>query len=103
MKKHIQRSDHARGFWQPEFTGEVLQATTYYFRDLEIAIPKTDLSVMEDGDRIYVENDADSLHLIKAGSSVPYAPLSGEAASSPGQMIWKEAGQIHYLYHEEER
>lgn len=103
MIKHTQKSDQARGFWQPEFVGEVLQATTYYFRDLEIMIPETDLSVMEDGDRIYVEDDIDSLHLIKSGSSALYAPLSGEAMSSPGAVIWREAGEIHYIYHEEER
>lgn len=102
MIKHTQKATKLKGFWQPEFVGEVLQATTYYFRDLEIAIPETDLSAMEDGDRVYVEDDADPLHLIKGGSSVPCIPLSGEAASSPGAVIWKEAGEIHYLYHEEE-
>ena len=102
MKKHIQKSTKSKGFWQPEFVGQVLQATTYYFGDLEIAIPETDLSNLEDGDRIYVEDNADPLHLIKAGSSVPYIPLSGEATSSPGPVIWKEAGEIHYIYHEEE-
>ncbi len=103
MKKHIQKSTKERGFWQPEFVGEVLQGTTYYWRNLEIAIPETDISVMEDGDRIYVEDDTDPLHLIKSGSSAPYAPLSGEATSSPGQVIWKENGEIHYLYQEEEK
>lgn len=102
MIKHIQKSNYARGFWQPEFAGEVLQATTYYFRNLEIAIPETDLSGMEDGDKVYVEDDADPLHLIKGGSSAPYAPLSGEAASSPGAIIWKEGGQLHYIFHEVE-
>lgn len=102
MKKHIQKSTKEKGFWQPEFVDEILQAATYYFRNLEIEIPETDLSVMEEGDRVYVENDADPLHLIKAGSSAPYAPLSGEVRSSPGQVIWNQGGEIHYLYHEEE-
>ena len=102
MKKHIQKSTKLKGFWQPEFIGKVLQATTYYFRDLEIDIPETDLSVMEDGDRVYIEDDDDPLHLIKASSSVDYKPLSGEASSSPGQVVWKENNEIHYLYHEEE-
>lgn len=102
MIRHIQKSDKTRGFWQPEFVGEVLQAATYYFRDLEIGIPETDLQVMEDGDKIFVENDADPLHRIKAGSSAPYAPLSGDTTTSPGPVIWKEVGEIHYLYHEEE-
>lgn len=102
MKKHIQKSTKLKGFWQPEFVDEILQATTYYFRHSEIAISETDLSIMENGDRIYVENDNDPLHLIKGGSSAPYAPLSGEATSSPGAVIWKEAGEIHYIYHEEE-
>lgn len=102
MKKHTQKSDRARGFWQPHFINEALQATTYYFRDLEIEVPETDLSGLEEGDRVYVEDDADPLHLIKGGSSAPYAPLSGEATSSPGVVVWKEAGEIHYLYHEEE-
>ena len=102
MIKHKQKSTKPKGFWQPKFAGQVLQATTYYFRDLEIAIPETDLSVMEDGDRVYVENDADPLHLIRAGASVDYAPLSGETSSSPGPVCWKEAGEIHYIYHEEQ-
>jgi len=102
MIKHIQKSDKQRGFWQPDFVGEVLQAITYYFRGLEIVIPETDLSGLENGDRVYVEDDADPLHLIKAGSSVSYVPLSGETNSSPGQVIWKENGDIYYLYHEEE-
>ena len=102
MIKHTQKSSYAKGFWQPEFAGEVLQATTYYWKDLEIEIPETDLSGMEDGDRIYVENDADPLHLIKGDSSVSYVPLSGEINSSPGAVIWKESGLIHFLYHQEE-
>lgn len=103
MRIYYQKSTKQKGFWQPEFAGKVLQATTYYFKDLKIAIPETDLSVMENGDRIYVEDDPDPLHLIKAGSSVPYAPLSRETTSSPGPVIWKEAGEIHYLYHEEKQ
>ena len=103
MEKHTQKSSHDKGFWQPEFAGEVLQATTYYWKDLVIAIPETDLSGMKNGDRVYVENDADPLHLIKAGSSVGYKPLSGETTSSPGQVVWKENSETHYLYHEVER
>jgi len=103
MIKHTQKSNKQNGFWQPEFVGKVLQATTYYWRDLEIAIPETDLSIMENGDRVFIENDDDPLHLIKAGSLVDYSPLSGETTSSPGQVLWKEAGEIHYLYHEVEK
>tara|TARA_Y100000310_G_C20556476_1_gene750804 strand:- start:847 stop:1155 length:309 start_codon:yes stop_codon:yes gene_type:complete len=102
MIKHIQKSTKKKGFWQPEFVDEVLQEIIYYWRDLEIIIPETDLSIMEDGDRIYVEENIDPLSSIKGGSSALYIPLSGEIASSPGAVIWKEGGEIHYLYHEEE-
>ena len=102
MIKHTQKSTKVKGFWQPEFIGNILQATTYYWRNLEITIPETDLSTLETGDRIYIENDADPLHLIKQYAENDYIPLSGDMSSSPGAVIWHEGGGLHYLYHEEE-
>lgn len=104
MIQHTQKSTKEKGFWQPVFVGDVLQATSFWRRGAEISIPETDLSGMLDGDRIYIENDADPLHLITpvAGTPDPYTPLSGDRQSSPGAMIWKEGGDIHHIYHEEE-
>jgi len=102
MIKHIQKSTKAKGFWQPQFEGNALQATTYCWQDLEISIPESDLSTLEDGDKIYIENDADPLHLIKRYAENDYVPLSGDMSSSPGPVIWHEGGESHYLYHEEE-
>lgn len=102
MRKHIQKSTKAKGFWQPEFIGDILQATTYYWQDLEIEIPETDLSGLEDGDRIYIENDADPLHLIKVHAEDDHVPLSGDNSNSPGAVIWVENNEIHYIFHEEE-
>lgn len=101
MIKHSQRSDINRGFWRPVFVGEVLQPCVYYWRNLEIQISGTDLSGLNDGDRVFVENDEDPLHLVEAFAGDVYAPLSGDPASSPGPVVWKEAGEIHYLTHVE--
>lgn len=102
MIKHIQKSNKSKGFWQPEFIGNVLQATTYYWRELMIQIPETDLSGLEDEDRIYIEHDADPLHLIKTYAEDDHVHLSGDNSSSPGAVIWVEANQLHYIYHIEE-
>ena len=102
MIKHEQKSNKVTGFWQPTFIGDVLQATIYFWQDLEIQIPQTDLSTMNDGDMIYIENDSDPLHLIEVHAENDSVPLSGDFSSSPGAVIWKEGGEIHYLYNEEE-
>ena len=102
MIEHKQKSTKQKGFWQPTFVGDVLQATIYYWQDLEISIPQTDLSTLNDGDKIYIEDDVDPLHLIEVYAVNNYVPLSGDTSTSPGQVIWKVGGEIHYLYHEDE-
>lgn len=97
MITHKQKSTKQKGFWQPEIINNVLQATTYYFRDLEISIPETDLSILQNGDKVYIENNDEPLYLIKNGIKADYAPLSGGNDSSPGAVIWMENGEVHIL------
>ncbi len=102
MGKHTQKSNRQKGFWEPVIVDNILQPVTYHWRGLEIKIPQTDLSGLNDGDQIFIENNADPLHLIEADAVNDYVPLSGYPASSPGPVIWKKNGELHYLYHEDE-
>ena len=106
IKYVTQKSTKEKGFWQPTLIlnadGSVtLQATTYYFRDLELAIPQTTW-VPAEGDKVYVENDLDPLYRVPTDSATPYKPLSGEVESSPGPIIWVENGIVYVLTHEGE-
>ncbi len=101
-----QISTKDKGFWQPELNlnedGTVtLWPCTFYFKNTEINIQK-ETWIPQEGDRIYVENDADPLHLIRQDSDDEYVPLSGDSLSSPGPVIWVEQGIIYILTHEEE-
>lgn len=110
-----QTSKKSQCFWQPTLkqneNGTVtLLPCIYYFGSLEINIPE-ETWMSEEGDRIYIENNVDPLHLIKqAGGMLPsgeviedeYTPLSGDKKSSPGPVIWVEQGVIYVLTHEEE-
>ncbi|MCG8401990.1 MAG: hypothetical protein MJA84_10360 [Firmicutes bacterium] len=101
-----QKSTRQKGFWQPTVISNVdgsvtLQLTTFYFRDLEIAILK-ETWVPTEGDKIYVENNSvDPLYRIPADVSTNYQPLSGEIESSPGPVMWVENGILYVLTHEE--
>lgn len=101
MVEHIQQSTEQKGFWQPKFKGSLLLPCVFYFGGLEIEIPQTDLSLLQEGDRVFVEADPDPLHLIREGSDTDYAPLSGDPTTSPGPVIWREGGEIHYVRHTE--
>lgn len=101
-----QISTKQRGFWQPELSlnkdGTVtLKPCTFYFHDMEIEISE-ETWTPEEGDRVYIENDADPLHLIRQDSEDEYMPLGEDKMSSPGFMIWVEQGIIYVLTHEEE-
>lgn len=102
-----QKSTKEKGFWQPTVVDNgdgtiTLQPCTFYFRDLEIAIPKETWTPSE-GDRIYIENDpVDPLCRIPTDAEQDYKPLSGEKESSPSAVIWVENGVVYVLTHEEE-
>lgn len=105
IKYIIQKSTKLKGFWQPIINADedgtvTLQPTTFYFQDLEIDVPKETWEPQK-GDRIYIENDTDPVHLIQYGSEEGYSPLSGEKETSPGAVIWAENDTIYILTHEE--
>lgn len=100
MIKHIQKSTKSKGFWQPTFAEMILQPTVYYWKNIVILVPLTVLSSLHEGDIIYIENDPDPLHLIKAHSINDYSPLAKDASLSPGPVFWFESGDLHYIYHE---
>jgi len=105
IKYITQKSTKQKGYWQPELIDNgdgmvTLKSTTFYFRDLKIAIPEETWTPAE-GDRIYVENDpVDPLYRIPADAEQDYRPLSGEKESSPGAVIWVENGVLNVLTHE---
>ena len=106
VKYVTQTSTKEKGFWQPIVTANAdgsvtLQATTYYFRDLELDIPQITW-IPAEGDKVYVENDLDPLYRVPTDSATPYKPLSGEVESSPGPIIWGENGIVYVLTHEGE-
>jgi len=106
IKYITQKSTKQKGFWQPTLVDNgdgtvTLQPTTFYFRDLEIEIPKETWTPAE-GDRIYVENDpVDPLYRITSDAEHDYQPLSGEKESSPGAVIWVENEVVNVLTHKE--
>jgi hypothetical protein len=106
IKYITQKSTKEKGFWQPELVDNgdgtvTLKPTTFYFRDLEIAIPEETWTPQE-GNRIYIENDpVDPLYRIHVDAEQDYKPLSGEKESSPGPVMWLENGVIYVLTHEE--
>jgi len=107
IKYVSQKSTKQKGFWQPTVIDNgdgtvTLQATTFYFRDLEIAIPEGTWTPAE-GDRIYVENNTtDPLYCVPADAEQDYQPLSGEKESSPPPVMWVENGILYVLTHEGE-
>lgn len=106
IKYITQKSTKQKGFWQPEVTlnedsTATIKPTTYYFRNFEIRIPETTWTP-QNGDKIFVENDADPLHLIREThllDDLPYTPLGEDKASSPGAVIWVENDTIYVLTH----
>ncbi|MEW6423188.1 MAG: hypothetical protein AB1523_00330 [Bacillota bacterium] len=107
IKYITQKSTKQKGFWQPIVVDNgdgtvTLQATTFYFRNLEIEIPKETWTPQE-GDKIYIENNhVDPLYRIPSDAEQDYQPLSGERESSPGPVMWVENGILHVLTHEGE-
>jgi len=108
IKYITQKSTKQKVFWQPELIDNgdgtvTLQPTTFYFRDLEIEIPE-ETWTPANGDKIFIENDSDPVHLIRDThllDEIPYTPLSGDKTSSPGAVIWVENDTIYVLTHEE--
>lgn len=106
IKYITQKSTKEKGFWQPTVIDNgdgtvTLQSCTFYFCDLEIAIPEETWTPVE-GDRIYIENDpVDPLYRIPVDAEHDYQPLSGEKESSPGPVMWVENGVLYVLTHGE--
>lgn len=109
IKYITQKSTKQKGFWQPTLIDNgdgtvTLQATTFYFRDLEIEIPE-ETWAPANGDKVFIENNpADPLYLIRDThllDDIPYTPLEEDKASSPGAAIWVENDTIYVLTHEE--
>jgi len=94
IKYITQKSTEQKGFWQPELVNNgdgtvTLKSCIFYFRDLEIEIPEENWTPAN-GDKIFIENDTDPVHLIRDThllDDMPYTPLREDKASSPCAVI----------------